>query len=126
MPRPTLPPDLDGINRMLILWSQGGFDVGPGGGGTHPLEVIRKMQEGATFGDPPIPEPEELRQIDRILLDAPPEVAAFIKTWYRNGWPVSVKAQRLGISRTTIYDRWKSSLRYVQGAMRARNVSCIA
>ena len=125
MPKPTLPPDLDDINRMLLQWATGWNDFGVGFGQTHPLETIRKMHEGATRSGP-VPEPIEYKQIDELLLEAPAAVSNLIKIWYRNNWPVATKAKRLGIHRSTIYERWKEALRYVQGAMKARGIRCIS
>jgi hypothetical protein len=124
--RPSLPPDLEDINRMLKLWAAGEFDVGPATRAKHPLETIREMQEGAFIRGTPVPEPAELAEIDKILLVAPSEVSALVKVWYRNDLPVVIKADRLGISRSSIYNRWNQALRYLQGAMKARGVRCIA
>lgn len=126
MPKPSLPEDLARIDRMLDLWAAGGSGVGPSTGGQHPLEVIRKMQDGAFIGGTPVPEPAEFKQIDDILREAPDSVSALLKAWYRRDTPITVKARRLGISRTTIYERWREALRYMQGAMKRRGVHCIA
>ena len=42
--------------------------------------------------------------------------------WYCDGSPVHLKAQRLGISRTTIYADLKGHLQYVRGRLHGRGV----
>lgn len=127
MPRPSLPADLEPLDRMLDRWFRGGGHVGPGGGGLHPLEAMRLQKEAALArGNVPPPTPVEYFRMHDIVEDAPDWCRSTIHVWYRSPAPVLVKARRIGVSRSTLYERWKQSLRWVQGAMHARGVAIIA
>lgn len=124
MPRPTLPEDLEPLDRMLDRWGSGSYV--PMRGGLHPLERMRLEKEGALFSATgPIPTPDEYLKLDDIVRSSPEWCNALIVVWYRSDAPVIVKARRIGVSRTTIYERWKQALRWVQGAMHARGVAII-
>lgn len=111
---------------MLVRWSSEG-ELGPRRGGLHPLERLRLEKEGALVGRTgAIPTPRELFVLDEIVLAAPYKTRLFLVAWYRRPDPVTVKAKRLGIARSTIYVHWRRALEYVLGEMRRRGVGILA
>ncbi len=113
-----LSGDLERVDRLLDRW--GSYDRHGEPKPLHPLEAIRMLHDGAVLGGGSGQEPEWIEVVDSIVIAAPRDVNALLKVWYATGTPVSVKAQRLGISRAAIYVHWKGALRYVQGALGPR------
>lgn len=88
----------------------------------HPLEKMRLLHDGAVLGGGDAPEPVEVKILSQIISKAPTEVHAFVHMWFRDHAPVYVKADRLGISRTTIYADLKGHLQYLRGRLHERGV----
>jgi hypothetical protein len=96
-------------------------------GSLHPLEAIRLLHDGAVLGGGDTRVPPEIQILDQLVreMEKHPdsrETAAFVKVWYGDRAPVYLKAQRLGISRTTIYTELKGHLQYVRGRLHGRGV----
>jgi hypothetical protein len=109
----TLAPDLQPIDRVLTRW--GKHERRPSMP-IHPLEKIRMLHDGAVFSGP-VPEPDWILLIDSAVTKAPNEVRVLIVRWYCFADPVTVKAQRLGLSRASLYTHWHGALRYMQGSL---------
>lgn len=75
------------------------------------------LHDGAVLGGGAAGEPEWIGIVDGIVLAAPRKVNRVLKIWYAVALPVYLKAERLGLSRTTIYLHWKLGLRHVQRAL---------
>lgn len=118
---PKLDVSLIETDNLLKRWAAG--ERMGGGGGLHPLEAIRLLHDGAVLGGSDAPTSEEIMILDEIISTGPKETKAFLDVWYRNGSPVYLKAQRLGISRTVIYTKHKEQLQYIRGRLHGRGVS---
>lgn len=119
--RPALDPALQATDRLLDIWSRD--DRAIGGGGLHPLEVMRLLQEGQVLGPEQLSNDAVMIIVDQSILKSPADVQAFLKIWYKNPAPVRVKAQRIGVSPRTIYTRWNANLWYMRGTFRAKGLA---
>lgn len=117
---PKLDVSLIETDNLLKRWAAG--ERLGGGGGLHPLEAIRLLHDGAVLGGSDAPESEEIFILDEIITTGPVDTKAFVNVWYRNGSPVYLKAQRLGIARSTIYTKHKEHLQYIRGRLHGRGV----
>lgn len=108
-----LNPELAAVDRVLIKWGRYERDNTRQ---MHPLERIRMMHDGAVFSGA-APEPQWVEIVDTVVRKAPSHVSSVIVIWYTQPDPVTVKASRLGMGRSTLYNYWNNALRYVQGAL---------
>lgn len=118
--RRSIDPVLQATDRLLDIWSRD--DRGIGGGGLHPLEAMRMLNDGQVLGPEQLTNDEVMIIVDQSILRSPVDVQAFLKIWYRNPSPVRIKAQRIGISPRTIYTRWNANLHYMRGMFRGRGL----
>lgn len=112
-----LPDDLQPTNSLAERWARADREKRP----LHPLEAMRLMHDGAVLGGSE-QWGEDIELFDRVVCEAPRFEKAFIGTWYCRPSPVQLKADHLGISRTTIYVRWREVLQYCRGQLHARGL----
>lgn len=65
---------------------------------------------------------DEVLAFDSVLAHAEARTKLFIDVWYCTHGTSDVKAVRLRISRTTLYEEWKQTLAYLAGAMKGLTV----
>lgn len=116
---PSMDVALIPINRLCEQWAAGYDDTRAT---LHPLEKIRLLHDGAILGGGTAPLMEEIKILDEIISKAPTEVHAFVHMWYCDGAPVKIKADRLGISRATLYNDLKGHLQYLRGRLHGRGL----
>lgn len=117
---PKLDASLIGTDNLLKRWAAG--ERLGGGRGLHPLEAIRLLHDGAVLGGSDAPTAEEIMILDEIISTGPKDTKALLELWYRDSSPVNLKAQRLRISRTVLYTRYKEHLQYIRGRLHGRGV----
>ncbi len=117
----ALDPVLQPTDRLLDIWAREDRPVR--GGGLHPLEVMRLLQEGQVLGAESLTNDEVMIIVDQSILRSPQDVQAFLRVWYKQPSPVYIKAQRLGYSRTAIYGRWKEVLSFMRGTFHAKGLA---
>jgi hypothetical protein len=91
------------VDALGIRWAAWGRD---GKQPLHPLEAMRMLHDGAVLGGGPTGMPSDVRAWDECLESdlLEQEHAALLKTWYmRGGTPVQVLADRMRMSRPTLY-----------------------
>lgn len=115
-----MDPELIPTNSWLQKWASGGMSIG--GSTLHPLERMRLMKDGAVFGNGTAPTPVEIQYVQEIVSSSPGRTKEFICMWYLDSAPVQIKADRLGIARSTIYADWGKHVSYVRGGLRAKGV----
>jgi hypothetical protein len=118
--RTTLYPALQPTDRLLDIWSRDDRSIG--GGGLHPLEVMRLLQEGQVLGPEQLSNDAVMIIVDQSILKSPADVQAFLKVWYKSHAPSHVKADRLQISRAALYTRWHAMLWYMRGTFRGKGL----
>lgn len=116
-----LDPGLQPTDRLLDIWAREDRPIG--GGGLHPLEVLKLLQDGQVLGPDNLTNDEVMIIVDQSVLKSPPEVREFLKVWYKNPAPVHIKAVRIGLSRTAIYTRWHAMLWYMRGTFREKGLA---
>lgn len=114
--RPTLAQALHHVNALLERFYR---CMRRSGQRLHPLETIRLMHDGAVMGGYDAL-PDDLVVLDRVISEAYIDTQLFLDAWYGNEDPVYLKAERLSLSRSAIYELWKQHLGYIAGALRAR------
>lgn len=117
---PRLDDSLIGTDALLRRWAQD--EIVGQRSGLHPLEAIRLLHDGAVLGGSDAPIPAEIGILDEIIRTGPADTRAFVDVWYRDRAPVYLKAQRLGIARSTIYEKHKQHLQYIRGRLHGRGV----
>lgn len=115
-----IDPELVAVDRILDAWARDARDTGAGGG-MHPLERLRLLHDGAVFGSK-MSNDEIMIIVDRAFLMCPVRTQAILSVWYRSNAPAQVKAHRLGISRTALYNHWRAALWFIRGALVARGL----
>ena len=115
---PRLSPELESVDRLAVRWASGDRSSGS----LHPLEAIRLMRDGATFGGGKIPTPEDIMKFDQCFIGSSGRDKAIISVWYRTGGSADQKAKRLGISRASLYIEWGRTLSYFRGWLRAHAI----
>lgn len=114
----NLPDDLAPIDSLADRWSR----IDRVTGSLHPLEAIRLLHDGAVLGGGDAPLPHDIELFDQVYCAAPIVERKFIDVWYKERSPVTAKANRLGISRTSIYTKWREVLQYYRGQLHARGL----
>jgi hypothetical protein len=117
---PKLDISLIETDNLLKRWAAG--ERLSGERRRHPLEAIRLLRDGAVLGGSDAPVAEEIMILDEIISTGPKDTKAFLEVWYGDSSPVSLKAQRLGISRTVVYTKHKEHLQYIRGRLHGRGV----
>lgn len=117
---PSMDVVLIPTHRLCEQWAcnEGDNERSP----MHPLERMRLLHDGAVLGGGDVPQPVEVKILAEIISKAPTDVHAFVRMWYCDHSPVYIKADRLGISRTTIYAELKGHLQYLRGRLHERRV----
>jgi hypothetical protein len=115
---PKLDPQLEPVDALAIRWARGERPRQA----LHPLEAIRLLHDGATLGGGPIPTPEDIMKFDECFVQASAQDKAIIHVWYRVGGSVQQRADRLRISRGTLYIEWGRTLSYFRGWLRAHSL----
>jgi hypothetical protein len=115
---PALDARLIGVDRLATRWAKDE----QGTRKLHPLEAIRLLHDGAVLGGGPIPTPADIIKFDDCHRQSPPHDRAVIHIWYRTHAVAQVKADRLGVSRASLYIEWKNSLAYYRGWLRANGL----
>ncbi len=116
-----LDPALQPTDRLLDIWARDDRPVGSGG--LHPLEVMRLLQEGQVLGPESLTNDQVMIIVDQAILRSPADVQDFLKVWYKQPTPVIVKAQRLGVSRTGVYELWRNRVWFMRGMFRAKGLA---
>jgi hypothetical protein len=114
-----IDPELAGTDGLADRWSKFRDEAK----GLHPLEAIRLMHDGAVLGGYS-GMPDDVAAFDEIYShpETPKVTRAFILMWYTDPAPVYVKANRLGVSRSTLYADLKGHLQYMRGRLHAKNI----
>lgn len=109
---------VDAVGRRWNAWGRERYPL-------HPLEAIELLHDGAVLGGGPQDMPDDVRAWDELLADeaVPVKQRTLLRVWYSNlGTPTAVIAQRVNISRSVLYERWKQSLWFMKAALRARGL----
>lgn len=110
-----LTPELETTDRLLDVWGRDGrYGVG---GGLHPLVVLEQVMSGE-IAPSTMSADDVMIVIDQCVLRSPDRVRRLLHLWYRTPAPSSVKAARLGISRTALYTQWNAALWFMRGSFR--------
>lgn len=111
-------PGLAGIESVIQRWARADAERKK----LHSLTVIELMHDGAVLGgaDPGMQDDE--KAFDECYCAAGEAEKAVIDTVYVNdrGAPMTIIAQRLGVSRTTLYDMIDEVLAYFRGMMKLK------
>jgi hypothetical protein len=105
--------ELIGINNVAERWAKADRQRPQ----LHPLEAMRLMHDGAVLGGGPRGIADDVAAFDEVYSKAPKATQQTIKVWYCNGLPVNLKAERLRVSRATLYARWREALRFMHGGL---------
>lgn len=115
--RIELPEVLRPVNALALRWASYERAARREHTPRHPLETIQRLHDGAILGGY-AGVPYDVQMFDDVLNKADPDVRAFVKVWYLHPKEAVVaKAKRLGISKTTIYTRWREVLQYLRGRL---------
>jgi hypothetical protein len=113
-----LDADLQGIDELAARYYRGQFD----GGQRHPLETIRLMHDGAVLGGAPEKMADDELAFDKVRATAPQRERLTLDCWYLTSGSAKQKAQRLSISRATLYLHWKAALGYFRGRLHEKGI----
>ncbi len=112
-----LASELQKTDQLADRWAKSDRPTGS----LHPLEAIRLMHDGAVlggFGGLPA----DVATFDEVYCTSPVEVKAFVSMWYKDAAPVYLKANRLNVSRATLYNELKGHLNYLRGRLHAKGI----
>lgn len=111
---------VDALGRRWASWGRAARST------LHPLDAIRLMHDGAVLGGGPKGMPDDVRLWDECLESdhLASEHAALLIAWYSRGTstPTRVIADRVGISRATIYRHWHKALEAMRESLNKRGL----
>jgi hypothetical protein len=113
-----LDAELRGVDELATRYYRGQISKGA----LHPLEAMRLMHDGAVLGGKTPLMPDDELAFDQIYATAPKRERATMDCWYRQGGSAKQKAQRLRISRASLYLLWKTALSYFRGRLHAKGI----
>ncbi len=96
-----------GTDRILMRWAA---SIGSG----LPSE---RWDDTVQIKLPPLDDATAV-VVDRIIMAAPHEVRALVRSWYCTPTPVDTMARMRRISRRTLYLRWRAALEYMRARFR--------
>lgn len=119
-----LDDDLIQVDALGKRWAGWGNDKGSP---LHPLEAMRLLHDGAVLGGGPTGMPSDVKAWDICLeeakADKAEEKAALLRIWYsRQGVSTQALADKLRVSRRSLYENWKQGLWYMKGALKVHGV----
>lgn len=113
-----LDSELKGIDQLAVRYYRGQFQ----GSKRHPLETIRLMHDGAVLGGAPKTMGDDELAFDQIRATAPKRERLTLDCWYTTSGSAAQKAQRLHVSRATLYLHWKAALGYFRGRLHEKGI----
>ncbi len=117
--QPTLHERLVPVDELGKRWARWGEDRPS----LHPLEAMRLLHDGAVLGGGSKLMPDDIRAFDEVLCAAPEEKNALLKLWYMKRHLTSAQiADRLRISRSSLYIYRNDALWYMLGALNTKGV----
>jgi hypothetical protein len=109
------------VDALGMRWAAWGREKGST---LHPLEAMRMLHDGAVLGGGPTTMPEDIKAWDAVIESDLLEWAhaELLKTWYTRAVPVHVLADRLRISKPTLYKNFGIALACMRTALRTRGM----
>jgi hypothetical protein len=128
MPNPKLTDEQSEIDQIALRWARetrnptGALDYGP-----STIAILIAMKDGAVLGGKAAPMADDVLRFDQVLASKAikPRTRITIVVWYCGPMdePVYLKAQKLGVARTYVYEKWREALDEVYTAMNAEILS---
>lgn len=109
--------DVRDMERLAVRWSQQAFEWE--GRKANPIYRGMREREGAVHPGPPRPMDDDVLEFDTAIAHSHPAVYAFLYLWYCEGGSIEQKGERIGLSRTAMYEHHRWYLAYVRGQIDA-------
>lgn len=113
-----LDSELQAVDQLATRYYRGQFQGSP----RHPLETIRLMHDGALLGGATASMGDDELAFDQIRATAPKRERLTLDCWYTTSGSAAQKAQRLHVSRATLYLHWKAALGYFRGRLHEKGI----